>query len=329
MVDFRELEVGEQLLFYSNDFDGKMEFTGTVSSVDGDHAILKDAEGFDWWIDEDTADQFFRPEETRRLREILLKSRQAERCCRAQPAPFTIHGELGSYNFFVERLYPGKRGTMKLGPVIYMGDNKQTQEFANILNFDRTGYRDRLLACTEMRRSLEIRVMEGKDYSEENVAVEYAFLTEKIEERSILVKTEMSKLHYYYDEDRSDDSLHGEKVYVSGVNYGSLRFDSDTDTMGWLRNNPDIPMEHRRELYEQTKPDRMEQELRQRKEAQRLAKESAQESPLEAAWESPKDGRRESKQETQDVAIAINIPDSGYAALFSPNMPKRQGRIRR
>lgn len=309
MVDFRTLEIGEKLLFYSSEFDGEMQFDGTVSFANEDHAILTDGEGFDWWIDDDTADQFYQTGEKPRMRDLLFQSRQTERCCRVQPAPFTLYGEQSSYNFFVERFYPGERGKATLGPVIYIGSNAQVQEFANILNYERSEYRNSLLECTEMRKSLGIRLMEGADFYKENIAAEHPYLLEKTVQRTVLLKTEMSRLHYFYDESASDPSLSGEKVYISGMNYQKLRFGSDAETLGWLKNNPDISLKHRRELYEQTRPERMELELRRIKGAQLNA--------------------QEERKNSQDTAIAVQVPDTEYAAVLPSGVPRGAARRNR
>ncbi|MCD7824243.1 MAG: hypothetical protein LUG86_09580 [Oscillospiraceae bacterium] len=60
MVNYRTLKVGDKVHFHAEEFDGTSDWDGTITKTESDHAIMGTADGDSYWIDDDTADMFYR-----------------------------------------------------------------------------------------------------------------------------------------------------------------------------------------------------------------------------------------------------------------------------
>ena len=56
-MDWKNLKLGDPILYYGQEFDGKFSFNGYVEKIFEDHVIVK-ADGMDLWLDDDTKDLF-------------------------------------------------------------------------------------------------------------------------------------------------------------------------------------------------------------------------------------------------------------------------------
>jgi len=57
--DWKQLRLGESVIYYGKEFDGVFKEEGYVNEISDNHIIVK-ANGMNLWLDDDTESLFFR-----------------------------------------------------------------------------------------------------------------------------------------------------------------------------------------------------------------------------------------------------------------------------